>query len=47
MKKQTKKKKRKQTKWMIHLLKYKKKHPSKTFGECMKSAKASYSPDRK
>jgi len=46
MKKQTKKK-RKQTKWMKHLLDYKKKHPSKTFKECMSSAKASYNPDRK
>ncbi|KKK57587.1 hypothetical protein LCGC14_3052950 [marine sediment metagenome] len=47
MKKQTKKKKRKQTAWIKHVLNYKKKHPNKTFGESMKLAKASYNPNRK
>jgi len=43
----TKKTKRKQTKWMKHLLDYKKAHPGKTLRECMGKAKASYNPDRK
>ena len=34
--------KRKQTKWMKHLLSYKKKHPNKTLTECMKSAAKTY-----
>ncbi len=38
-KKQTK---RKQTKWMKHLLSYKKAHPNKTLTECMKLAKKTY-----
>ena len=44
MKKQRKKK---QTKWMKHLLDYKKKHPGKTLRECMVKAKPSYNPNRK
>lgn len=39
--------KRKQTKWMKHLAAYSKSHPNKTYGECMKLAKASYNPNRK
>jgi len=48
MKKQTKKKKQKrtQTKWMRHLLKYKKDHPGKTLTQCMKLARPSYSPNK-
>ena len=39
--------KRKQTKWMKHLLAYSKAHPNKTFSQCMKLAKPSYNPDKK
>ena len=41
------KQKRTQTKWMKHLLSYKKAHPGKTLTECMKLAKVSYNPNRK
>ena len=34
--------KRKQTKWMKHLLAFKKAHPGKTLQECMKSAAKTY-----
>jgi len=39
--------KRKQTKWMKHLLAFKKAHPGKTLQECMKLCKPSYNPKRK
>ena len=44
MKKQTKKKKQKrtQTKWMKHLLGYKKAHPGKTLTQCMRAAAKTY-----
>ena len=44
MKKQTRKKKQKrtQTRWMKHLLGFKKIHPNKTLTECMKLAKKTY-----
>lgn len=39
--------KRKQTKWMKHVISYKKSHPNKTFGQCMKLARPSYKPIKK
>ncbi len=36
------KKKRKQTRWMRHVMSYSKSHPNKTFSECMKLAKKTY-----